>query len=115
MQRRATLEQARPLRADQHVVFPDSAVQHALENLVHVLGRIRLRRFANDLALELGVLKFQLQSGIGLPKLSRRRRVHLRAVILTIDVERRWPAAEKQTTAVIITLTMIGFSIFMFI
>ena len=49
---RRTAKCAWPLRVEQHVVFPDAVLQHALEDLVHILGRIGQRRFADDLALE---------------------------------------------------------------
>src|SRR5262245_34727677 len=86
MQRRAA-KRARPLRADQDVIFPDGALQHTVEDLIHVLSRIRQRRVTNDLALERIVLsKPQPQRRIWIPW-SRRCRVSSRTIAFAIDVE----------------------------
>src|SRR5215831_9708497 len=52
-----TPEIARPLRAQQHIVFPDRIPENVLELLVHLLCLIRQCDTARDLASELAVEK----------------------------------------------------------
>src|SRR6516165_2511188 len=59
-------EVTRPLRAEQHVIFPNGPPNDLLELLVHLLCVVRQRSHANDLALE-GAVEFQSERLLRFP------------------------------------------------